>query len=218
MKTKAFIFDLDGVIVDTAKFHFRAWKMLADEIGMEFDEEVNERLKGVSRMRSFEIILEVNGAMDRFTEEEKTALITKKNDLYVELIKTLTPADALPGIEALVNSAKAAGIKTGVASVSKNAPAVLSALGLADRFDYVADASKVKNSKPDPEIFLICAEALGVHPSECVGIEDAQAGIEAIKAAGMYAVGINVTVTSLEPDMHLASTAELDFTKLSAID
>lgn len=203
--------------MDTAKFHFQAWKMLADELGLEFDMEVNERLKGVSRMRSFEIILEVNGAQDRYTEEEKLSFITKKNDLYVELIKTLTPADALPGIEGLVDSARAHGMKTAVASVSKNAPAVLSALGLAQRFDYVADASKVANSKPDPEIFLVCAEALGVDPACCVGIEDAQAGIEAIKAAGMYAVGINVTVTSLEPDMHLGSTAELDFEKLCSI-
>lgn len=217
MNTKAFIFDLDGVIVDTAKFHFEAWKILADKLGLQFSHEVNERLKGVSRMRSFEIILEVNDALDRYTEEEKTAYITEKNNIYVELIKTLTPADILPGIKELVDTAKANGIKTAVASVSKNAPAVLTALELIDSFDYVANAAKVSKSKPDPEIFLVCANALGVDPAFCVGIEDAQAGIEAIKAAGMYAVGINVAVTSLEPDMHLKSTAELDFDKISDV-
>lgn len=215
MKTKALIFDLDGVIVDTAKFHFSAWKELASELGMFFDEAVNERLKGVSRMRSFEIILEVNNALDRFSESEKEALIKKKNDLYVEFISTLTPDDILPGIAPLLASARSAGVKTAVASVSKNAPAVLSALGLTSSFDYVADAAKVTRSKPDPEIFLVCAGALGVDPADCIGIEDSQAGIEAIKSAGMLSVGINVTVTSVEPDIHLASTAELDFDKIT---
>ena len=214
METKALIFDLDGVIVDTAKFHFLAWKALADELGMSFDEDVNERLKGVSRMRSFEIILEVNHAEDRFSEEEKQALITKKNDLYVEFISRLTPADILPGIGKLLDRARAEGLKTAVASVSKNAPTVLKALGITDKFDYVADAAKVSRSKPDPEIFLVCAENLGVSPESCIGIEDSQAGIEAIKSAGMRSVGINVTVTSVEPDIVLSSTSELDFDKV----
>ena len=211
MKTKAIIFDLDGVIVDTARFHFLAWKQLSDGLGLYFDEKINERLKGVSRMRSFEIILEVNGAQDRFTEEEKTALITKKNDLYVSLVKTLTPSDMLPGIAEFIARAREEGILTAVASVSKNAPLVLECLNAADKFDYVADATRVTRSKPAPDIFLDCSSALGVDPANCIGIEDAQAGIEAIKAAGMYAVGINVDVTSIEPDLHLKSTAELDF-------
>lgn len=214
MKTKALIFDLDGVIVDTAKFHFMAWKALSDELGLSFDEAVNERLKGVSRMRSFEIILEVNGAEERFSEDEKKVLINKKNDLYVSFVKTLTPADMLPGIAEIISRAKAAGLKTAVASVSKNAPLVLSCLGAADKFDYVADAAKVTKSKPAPDIFLDCSRALGVDPADCIGIEDAQAGIEAIKAAGMYAVGINVAVTSVAPDTALRSTAELDFDKI----
>ena len=214
MKTKAIIFDLDGVIVDSARFHFLAWKSLADELGFFFDEKVNERLKGVSRMRSLEIILEVNNAEDRFTEEEKTALATRKNDLYVSLVKTLKPGDMLPGIEKFIDAAKAAGIKTAVASVSKNAPLVLECLGARDKFDYVADAARVTRSKPAPDIFLDCSSSLGVDPADCIGIEDAQAGIEAIKAAGMYAIGINVDVTSLEPDLHLKSTAELDFEKM----
>ncbi len=214
MKTKALIFDLDGVIVDTAKFHFMSWKALSDELGLFFDEAVNERLKGVSRMKSFEIILEVNGAEDRFSDAEKEELIKKKNDLYVSFVKTLTPDDMLPGIAEFIERAKGAGLKCAVASVSKNAPLVLSCLGAADKFDYVADAAKVEKSKPAPDIFLVCAEALGVDPAECIGIEDAQAGIEAIKAAGMFSVGINVTVTSAEPDIHLKSTSELDFDKI----
>lgn len=212
--TKAIIFDLDGVIVDTAKFHFLAWKSLADELGYFFDEKVNERLKGVSRMRSLEIILEVNGATEKFTDDEKAEMAARKNDLYVSFVKTLKPGDMLPGVEEFLSRAKAAGLKTAVASVSKNAPLVLECLGAADKFDYVADAARVTRSKPAPDIFLDCARALGVDPADCIGVEDAQAGIEAIKAAGMYAVGINVDVTSVEPDLHLRSTAELDFDKI----
>lgn len=214
MRTKAIIFDLDGVIVNTARFHYDAWKMLADELGMKFDRDVNERLKGVSRMKSFEIILEVNGALEKYGETEKEAFCKKKNDIYVELISHLTPDDVLPGVIEFIDRAKKAGIKTAVASVSKNAPAVLSYLKIADRFDYVADATKVTKSKPDPEIFSVCAAALGVEPEYCIGIEDAQAGIEAINSAGMRSVGINVTVTSKSPDMPLKSTSELDFDKI----
>ena len=209
MKAKALILDLDGVITDTARFHFLAWKSLADSLGFHFDERDNERLKGVSRMRSFEIILEINDALDRFTEDEKEAFCTKKNDIYKELISTMTPADILPGIPELLARAKADGVPVAVASVSKNAPAVLASLGLEDAFDYVADAAKVTKSKPDPEIFEVCADALGVPYADCVGIEDAQAGIEAIHAAGMKSVGIRVAVTSIEPDISLGSTAEL---------
>ena len=150
MKTEAVIFDLDGVIVDTARFHFLAWKSLSEELGMFFDEAVNERLKGVSRMRSFEIILEVNNAQDRFTEEEKTALINRKNDLYVSFVKGLTPDDMLPGIAEFIGRAREAGLKTAVASVSRNAPLVLECLGAADKFDYVADSAKVGKSKRAP--------------------------------------------------------------------
>ncbi len=207
---RGLIFDLDGVITDTAKYHFEAWKMLADSLGYHFTREDNERLKGVSRMKSLEIILEINGALDAFTGAEKEVLCKKKNDYYVSLIGKITPDDILPGIAPLMKAAKEKGMKLAVASVSKNAPAVLASLGVAGEFDYVADAAKVTKSKPDPEIFTVCAEALGIDPAECIGIEDAQAGIEAIHAAGMRSVGINVTVTSLSPDIVLASTAELD--------
>ena len=205
---------MDGVIKDTARFHFLAWKKLADKLGYYFDEKVNERLKGVSRSRSFEIILEVNNAMYKYSTAEKEAFCTEKNEIYKELIKQLTPDDVLPGIREFMDKASAAGIKTAVASVSKNARDVLAYLGMADSFDYIADAKKITKSKPDPEIFLVCAEELGVLPEDCIGIEDAQAGIEAIHNAGMLSIGINVDVTSLSPDISLSSTSELDFDSL----
>ncbi len=214
MKTKAIIFDLDGVLTDSAKYHYLAWKTLSEELGLTFNKEINERLKGVSRMDSFQIILEVNHAEDRFSVQEKEKLIEKKNRIYVDYIKTMTPDDILPGILPFIGHAKKAGLKLAVASVSKNAGALLSALGIADQFDYIADAAKIKKSKPDPEIFLDCAQGLRVEPENCVGIEDAQAGIEAIKAAGMQAIGIHVTITSQEPDIHLQSTEELDFEQM----
>jgi beta-phosphoglucomutase len=211
MNTKAIIFDLDGVITDSAKYHFEAWKELADRLGYKFDEDDNERLKGVSRLDSLNIILEINNALDAFTLEEKEAMCTEKNDNYVKLIAKVTPEDILPGIAKFMADAKAAGLKLAVASVSKNAPALLTSLGIIDEFDYIADARKISKSKPDPEIFTVCAESLGIAPENCVGVEDSQAGIEAINAAGMKSIGINVTVTSITPDLPLKSTAELDF-------
>ena len=215
MSLKALIFDLDGVLTDTAKYHYLAWKKLADELGYYFDEDINELLKGVSRINSFEIILEKNNATDEYTPEEKETLANKKNEYYKEMVEELTPDDILEGIIPFITKARNNGIKCAVASISKNAPRVLELLKISDMFDYIADAALVKKPKPDPEIFLTCAEALGFDPKECVGIEDAQAGIESIKGAGMLAVGINVTVTSLEPDIVLKSTSELDFDKIS---
>lgn len=216
MSCKAFIFDLDGVLTDTARYHFLAWKQLAEQFGFHFDEKDNERLKGVSRIRSFEIILEINGAENRFTEEEKEKWANEKNQKYVELIRAITPDDVLPGVQAFLDDAKSRGIKLAVASASRNAPQVLESLKIADKFDYIADAGKVSKTKPDPEVFLVCRDALGLKSEECIGFEDAQAGIEAIHAAGMYAVGINVDVTSEEPDLHLKSTAELNVDRVLA--
>lgn len=209
MLPKALVFDLDGVITDTAELHYLAWKKLAEELGMYFDKEQNEALKGVSRIGSLEIILANNGKLDAYTYEEKESLANRKNEYYKDLVETLTEKDILPGIKQLLTDARAKGLKTAVASVSKNAPRVLERIGLTSYFDTVADAAKVKNSKPDPEIFLTCANQLGIDPVECIGIEDAQAGIEGILSAGMYAVGINVTVTGRSPDLMLGSTAEL---------
>ncbi len=214
MSLKALIFDLDGVLTDTAKYHYLAWKKLADELGYYFDEDINELLKGVSRINSFEIILEKNNATDKFTAEEKEDLANKKNDYYKEMIEQLTPDDILPGIVPFITEARNSGVKCAVASISKNASRVLELLEISDLFDYIADAALVKKPKPDPEIFLTCDNALGFDPAECVGVEDAQAGIESIHAAGMLSVGINVTVTSIMPDIVLKSTSELDFEKI----
>lgn len=215
MSLKAIIFDLDGVLTDTAKYHYLAWKKLADELGYYFDEDINELLKGVSRINSFEIILEKNNATTKYTHEEKETLANKKNDYYKEMIEQLTPNDILDGILPFITEARNNGIKCAVASISKNAPRVLELLKISDLFDYIADAALVKKPKPDPEIFLTCAKTLGFKPSECIGIEDAQAGIESIHGAGMLSVGINVTVTSIKPDIVLKSTAELDFKIIS---
>lgn len=214
MSLKALIFDLDGVLTDTAKYHYLAWKKLADELGYFFDEEMNELLKGVSRINSFEIILEKNNATNNHTGEEKEILANKKNDYYKEMIEQLTPDDILDGILPFIKEARNNGIKCAVASISKNAPRVLELLKISDLFDYIADASLVKKPKPDPEIFLTCANALGFEPNECIGIEDAQAGIESIHGAGMLSIGINVTVTSIEPDIVLKSTKELNFKEI----
>ncbi len=214
MSVKALIFDLDGVLTDTAKYHYLAWKKLADELGFYFDEDINELLKGVSRINSFEIILQKNNASQKFTPAEKEALANKKNEYYKEMIEQLTPDDILEGIVPFITEARKNGVKCAVASISKNAPRVLQLLKISDLFDYIADAALVKKPKPDPEIFLTCANALGFEPCECIGIEDAQAGIESIHAAGMTSVGINVAVTSVKPDIALKSTRELDFEKI----
>ena len=214
MSLKALVFDLDGVLTDTAKYHYLAWKKLADELGYYFDEDINELLKGVSRINSFEIILEKNNATDKFTAEEKEDLANKKNEYYKEMIEQLTPDDILPGIVPFITDARNNGVKCAVASISKNASRVLELLEISDLFDYIADAALVKKPKPDPEIFLTCANALGFDPSECIGVEDAQAGIESIHSAGMLSIGINVTVTSISPDVVLKSTSELNFNKI----
>jgi beta-phosphoglucomutase len=214
MKPKAFIFDLDGVLTDTANYHYLAWKDLADELNFTFDRNDNERLKGVSRIRSFEIILEINGCSDKYSEQEKEYYANKKNDRYVELISEITPNDVLPNIIRFLDEAKAAGIKLAVASASKNAAKVLSSLEIEHYFDFIADASKIVNSKPDPEVFNVCCDKLCLNNKECIGFEDAQAGIEAIRDAGMFSVGINVEVTSHAPDLALKSTEELDLVKI----
>lgn len=211
---EAFIFDLDGVITDTAEYHYLAWKELAGELGIPFTREDNERLKGVSRMASLEIILEIGGKQTAFTDEEKGRLAAKKNAHYAELIKQITPDDILPGMKQLLADSKEAGFKIGLASASKNAPAVLEGLGLLNEFDYMADANLIANGKPDPEIFLNAAENLQVNPARCIGIEDAKAGVQAIKRAGMFAVGIGSPDQLGQADVIYASTKELSLETL----
>ena len=214
MTPKAFMLDLDGVITDTARFHYLAWKRLCDELHFHFNEQDNERLKGVSRSRSLEIILEINDCLQRFSPEEREEMATRKNAWYVEMIHTMTRADILPGIQPFLQQCRERGIRLAVASASRNAPQILRLLQLDTYFDYVADAAAVPRAKPFPDVFLACSDALGVPPEECVGIEDAQAGIEAIHAAGMRSVGIGLPSQPPAPDIPLASTAELQLETL----
>ncbi|MDV7751385.1 beta-phosphoglucomutase [Enterococcus casseliflavus] len=187
---KGFVFDLDGVITDTAKYHYIAWKELAAEIGIEIDLKFNEQLKGISRMDSLERILTLGNKNDAYTEVEKEALATKKNTHYVQLLQSLTPDDLLPGVKTFLDEAKAKNIPCAIASASKNAPFILDKLGVMQDFDTIVDPAILKKGKPDPEIFIQAALALGIEPAEAVGFEDAQAGIDGINAAGMYAVGV----------------------------
>lgn len=187
---KGFVFDLDGVITDTAKYHYIAWKELAAEIGIEIDLKFNEQLKGISRMDSLERILTLGNKNDAYTEVEKEALATKKNTHYVQLLQSLTPDDLLPGVKTFLDEAKAKNMPCAIASASKNAPFILDKLGVMQDFDTIVDPATLKKGKPDPEIFIQAALALGIEPAEAVGFEDAQAGIDGIKAAGMYAVGV----------------------------
>lgn len=188
MTHKALLFDLDGVLTDTARYHFLAWKQLADELGIDFTLEDNERLKGVSRMRSFEIILEIGGMS--MTEEQKLSCCEKKNNIYREYIKKITPADMLPGARRFLDESRAAGYLAALGSASRNSPVILQGLGITECFDAVIDGNRVSKAKPDPEVYLAGAAALGVCPEDCIVFEDAAAGVLAAHAAGMAAVGI----------------------------
>ncbi|MGZ5201515.1 MAG: beta-phosphoglucomutase [Telluria sp.] len=203
---RAVIFDLDGVITDTARYHYLAWKRLADSLGIPFDEHFNERLKGVDRLGSLELIL-ANGGR-HCSADEKRRLADSKNLHYQELIATMTPADLLPGALDALGQVRARGLRTGLASVSRNAFTVLERLGIRDRFDDVVDAALVANSKPHPEIFLTAAEQLGVAPADCLGVEDAVAGIASIKSAGMRALGVGDPAVLSEADVVIPSLAQ----------
>lgn len=185
---KAVIFDLDGVITDTAHYHYLAWKRLAESQGVSFDAAFNEQLKGVDRMGSLELIL--GAAAGTTTREQKLALADSKNRHYQELIATMGEQDLLPGAAAALAAVRAAGLKIGLASVSKNAFTVLDMLGIRACFDVVVDAALLTHSKPHPEIFLTAARQLGVAPADCLGVEDAVAGVASIKSAGMMALGV----------------------------
>lgn len=201
---RAAIFDLDGVIVDTAKYHYRAWRRLAEELGFEFTERDNERLKGVSRMRSLEILLEVGGfGAGVFTEAQRQQMADRKNGWYVEYISRMTPAEILPGVLSFLEEVRGDGVRTALGSASKNTGIILERLGIGGLFDAVVDGTMVGRTKPDPEVFLTGAAMLGggILPAECVVFEDAEAGIEAAVAAGMYSVGIGVPEVLREAEM-----------------
>jgi beta-phosphoglucomutase len=186
---QAVIFDLDGVICHTDHYHYLAWKSLADELGIYFDESINNRLRGVSRMESLAIILE------RYTDEplsetRKIELATAKNDRYRGLLANMSPADLSPSVRATLDQLRVTGLKLAIGSSSKNAPFILERIGLGDYFDVVSDGNNITQSKPEPEVFLKAAAALDLPAGSCIVVEDAAAGVEAAHKAGMIAVAI----------------------------
>lgn len=216
---QACIFDLDGVIVDTAVYHYQAWKRLANELGFDFTEAQNERLKGISRIRSLELILEWGGIHKTAAEQQELA--TRKNDWYVSMINKMTPEEILPGAKEFLEQVRSAGLKTALGSASKNSSTILERTGLLPLFDVIVDGNSVTASKPDPEVFLKCAAALGVAPVHCVVFEDAIAGIEAARAAGMEAVGIGDSTTltgadAVVPNLNFMSIEKLNKLKANS--
>jgi beta-phosphoglucomutase len=185
---RAVIFDLDGVIVSTDEYHYRAWKQLADAEGIPFDRQVNNRLRGVSRMESLEIILEKSGR--RYTEAKKQALAENKNNTYRALLAGLSPRDILPGVNEVLKALRTRGVKLAIGSSSKNAGPILQAIGLDRAFDTVVDGTHITRSKPDPEVFTLAAKRLGVSPARCLVVEDADAGVDAGLAAGMRVLAV----------------------------
>ncbi|MEC3906765.1 beta-phosphoglucomutase [Tamlana sp. 2201CG12-4] len=201
------IFDLDGVIVDTAKYHFLAWKDLADELGFEFTEKHNELLKGVSRVRSLEILLDIGNV--ELSETKKQDYLISKNEVYLGYITKMGPDEILPGANALLNTLDALGIQYVLGSASKNAPLILKQVGLYERFTGIVDGNSVSQAKPDPEVFLIGAEKLGLAPENCIVFEDAIAGVEAANSANMTSVGIG--------DEDILHEADFNFNNLTEI-
>lgn len=207
MNMEGAIFDLDGVIVDTAKYHYLAWKRLARELGFEFKESDNERLKGVSRMRSLDILLEVGGLS--FSDDMKLQLADRKNNWYVEYISTIDESELLKGAREYLAKLKNNGIKIALGSASKNSHTILNLLKISDIFDSIVDGNKVSKAKPDPEVFLTAARELGLKPEECIVYEDAEAGIAAARAAGMRTVGIGSRDILKDADIVVAGLYEL---------
>ena len=212
---KACIFDLDGVIVDTAVYHYQAWKKLANQLGFDFTEHQNEQLKGVSRVRSLELILGWGGVSK--TAQEQHELATLKNTWYVEMISRMTPDEILPGAKQFLEDCHAAGLKIALGSASKNSAMILDKTGLTDHFDAIIDGNKVSKAKPDPEVFLKGAEALGIAPVYCVVFEDAIAGIEAALNAGMKAVGIGSPQVLIKANLIVNGLDEMSLQKLQSL-
>lgn len=204
---KAVIFDLDGVIVSTDRYHYLAWKQIADEENIEFSEAINHRLRGVSRMKSLEVILEQ--AARTYTEQEKEQLADRKNERYKGLLASLTRDDILPGVLVVLASLQRRSVKIAIGSSSKNAPLILDKIGLAGTFEVVADGNGLTNSKPHPEVFLKAAARLGIAPEHCLVVEDAEAGITAALRAGMLAAAVGEARSSVSAHYRLAEIEEL---------
>ncbi len=212
MTINAFLFDLDGVIVDTAIYHYQAWRRMANELGFDLSEEFNETLKGISRTESLELILAEGGLT--LPDDRKAELARQKNDWYLELVSRMSPNDILPGIPAFFAQTRQAGIKTALGSVSKNARLILDRIGMIDAFDAIIDGNKISNSKPDPEVFLKGAAELNVIPAGCVVFEDAVAGIAAGKTGGMKTVGIGSPDVLTAADIVLPSLENITVSEL----
>ena len=214
-RTKAFLFDLDGVIVDTAKFHFLAWKEIAQKVNCDFTEIENEKLKGVSRVNSLNLILKWGGV--ELSEEEKSALLIEKNELYLSKAGSLSKEDLLPGVSLLIKGLEERNIKKAIGSASKNARMILEKLNVIEAFDFIIDGNDVVNSKPDPEVFVKGAEACQVTNEECLVIEDSAAGLEAAHSAGMKTIGVGESPELNIADYQLDSLMDLTSDLLNEI-
>jgi len=216
MRTGACIFDLDGVLVDTAKYHFKAWKRLTDMLGIDFTENDNERLKGVSRMASLEIILEIGNM--QLDERKKLEYATLKNNWYIEYISKMTPSEILPGCIRFITELKKEKILIAIGSASKNTPMILERVGIQGMFDAVADGNNITKAKPDPEVFLKAAEMIGIRPEECVVFEDAVAGVQAALNAGMMCIGIGSPKVLTKAHFVVPGLYEMNVGKLREIE
>ena len=205
---KAFIFDLDGVLVFTDRFHYQAWKQLAEELGIYFDEKINQRLRGVSRMASLEIILERYEGKP-LSAQEKMILADKKNAVYRELLSTMSPADVTQEVRDTLGELHRRGYVLALGSSSKNAKYILEKVHLTSYFDAISDGTNISRSKPNPEVFLKAAEYMQIAPEECYVVEDAQAGIDAAKAGGMTAIGIADAAHYEKTDIAIRRFADL---------
>jgi len=212
-KIKGFIFDMDGVITETSEYHYMAWKLLASHIGIYIDRNINEQLKGISRMDSLNIILKHGNREKDFTETERLALATSKNKRYVDMISQFNKSNLLPGVEDIFKELKARGIKIGIASASHSANKLIELLGIKEYVDFIVDPGTVP-SKPAPDIFLAAAKGIGVKPSQCIGVEDAIAGIESIKHAKIYAVGIGDSDVLKAANVVYKTVADISLDKL----
>lgn len=210
------IFDLDGVIVDTACFHYEAWRELARELGFEFTPQEGEKTKGVSRMDSLEILLCAGGMGNRFSAEEKEHMASAKNARYLEMVAAMTPAEVLPGVREFVEELRGRGVKVALGSASKNARPILVRCGLESLFDVIIDGTVITRAKPDPEVFAKGAELAGETPENCVVFEDAAAGIEAAARAGMRSVGVGESPALAAATMRIASFEGFTYEKLIA--
>lgn len=208
MNRRALIFDLDGVIVHTDKYHYQAWKQMADKRSIYFDQEINNRLRGVSRLESLEIILERYEG-EPLSQQQKEAMAEEKNEIYRDLLKTMTPDEVDPSVRETLAELRRRGCRLALGSSSKNARFILAQTGLTDAFDAISDGTNIMNSKPDPEVFLKAAQFLGVAPGECAVVEDACAGIKAAKAGGMLAIAIGDAVCDERADYRLESFEQL---------